>query len=83
MEITETKTESGRPTPVWVPMRVLYVARKLSTMEGWRGEICFGKITGTKFIDAKDVLGSSLGKDIVYGDHDDDDDGDNNNNNNV
>jgi hypothetical protein len=52
-------------------VRVVSVALKLITAEERRqGESCFGEdITGTEVTNPKTVLGSSPGKDDVFGDN--------------
>jgi hypothetical protein len=63
----------------WVrfPMRMVSLARKLRKIERCQHQNSSGKITGTKVINSKTVLSSSLGKDVAFRDNN------NNNNNNV
>jgi hypothetical protein len=48
-------------------MKMVSVARELSTIEEGGGINCFGKeITGTKVTNSKTVLDSSLGEDVGF-----------------
>jgi hypothetical protein len=52
-------------------VKVVYVARKLSTIEKRQDQICFGEeTTGTKATTSKkSVLGSSPGEDVGFRDN--------------